>query len=65
MQTIEYRDYRIDFDPPPIPDRSSDWHFAHRDYDGAPDSNDHRRGDAPSLEDAKRAIDEQIADAAP
>ena len=36
--------------------------FAHESYDGAPDSNDHRNGHAPTVEAAKREIDAQIED---
>lgn len=35
---------------PPIPARCGmDWQYVHRDYDGAPDSNDNRCGNAASL----------------
>jgi hypothetical protein len=37
---------------------STDWHYAHDDYDGAEDANDTRCGYAPSLEAAKSDIDE-------
>ena len=56
---IEYRDYIIEHDPPPIPDRRHDWNFAHKDYDGPGDP---RIGTAASLEAAKSEIDELIAD---
>jgi hypothetical protein len=52
-----YRGYRITFDPPPIPDRRFDWHFAHEQFDGAPDSGDNRSGHAASLADCIREID--------
>jgi hypothetical protein len=61
-RAMRYRGYVIQHDPPPIPNRSHDWQFAHEDYDGAPDSGDHRIGTAPSLEEAKAGIDEQIAE---
>lgn len=56
----QYRGYVIYFDPPPIPDRSCDWHFYHRDYDGT--AEDDRRGDGPSREACEAQINEAIAD---
>lgn len=53
-----YRDFRIYYEPPPIPVRDCDWHWVHEDYDGAEDANDNRYGHASSLEAAKSAIDE-------
>jgi hypothetical protein len=32
---VSYRDWRITYDPPPIPVRNCDWQFWHDDYDGA------------------------------
>ena len=55
-----YRNWRIHYDPPPIPSRACDWHFAHSDFDGAPDANDNRCGHAESLEAAKAEIDAWI-----
>ena len=52
-----YRDWHIDFDPPPIPTRNCDWQFWHDDFDGAEDANDNRCGYAASLEEAKAEID--------
>ena len=52
----------ISFDPPPIPVRDMDWRFHHDDFDGAPDSNDHRCGNAASLEDAIEQIREMEAE---
>ena len=42
----EYRDYVIEHNPPPIPVRSHDWQFWHRDYDGPEDDRlgEKRRG---------------------
>ena len=57
-----YRGYRIDFDAKPIPDRSHDWGWAHEDFDGAEDANDHRYGYSRSLAAAKADIDEQLAE---
>lgn len=56
-ERITYRGYVITYDAPPIPDRRWDWHFVHENYDGAPDSGDHRHGDAASLTDAMCEID--------
>lgn len=64
--SVQYKDYTIHYDPPPIPIRTMDWHFYHKDYDGAPEylydgfSSDTRCGDGPSVEDCKAQIDEQI-----
>lgn len=55
--STRYRGYEIAHDPKPIPTRAHDWGFVHEDYDG-PD--DPRHGTAPSLEEARRAIDEQL-----
>ena len=52
-----YRNYMIDHRPPPIPDRSSDWSFAHVDYDGPPDP---RHGYGPDVEACRSEIDDQI-----
>ena len=54
---VEYRGYWIEYDPPPIPLRTSDWKWSHDGYDGP---GDHRAGYSPSLEEAKADIDEQI-----
>jgi hypothetical protein len=62
--SIQYRDFIIECDPPPIPMRSMDWRWWHTDYDGAPihsesdDGSDNRCGCSESLEAAKQAIDE-------
>jgi len=55
---MKYRDYKISHEPKPIPDRSHDFDFSHKDFDGAPDSEDNRFGTARSLEDACRQIDD-------
>jgi hypothetical protein len=57
MTTIQYRNYTITYDPPPIPTRAFDWHYVHNDFDGAPDAHDTRGGSASSLAEAKREID--------
>lgn len=51
-----YGKWRIYYDPPPIPDRSMDWHYVHEDYDGPGDS---RHGHCASLEACKQEIDER------
>jgi hypothetical protein len=61
-ERFRYGCWTIYFDPPPIPDRSHDWHFYHDDYDGAEDAHDDRCGDGPSVEDCKRQIDELDAE---
>ena len=55
-----YRDFIIEHNPPPIPIRSCDWAFMHKDFDGAPDSGDVRCGTGPSEESCKSQIDEII-----
>lgn len=57
---IRYRGYDIEYNPPPIADRNHDWQFSHQDYNGGSDNLDQRCGTAPSLEVAKREIDEQL-----
>lgn len=52
--THYHRGWRIDYDPPPIPDRRWDWAFSHPDYDGPGDP---RFGQAATLEAAKAEID--------
>ena len=57
----DYRDYKIYFDPKPVPPRiAGSWSYVHEGYDGAPDSGDHRCGDGDSVEDCKVQIDERI-----
>jgi hypothetical protein len=51
-------EWRIAYNPKPIPSRNYDWDFSHIDYDGAPDSGDNRRGTASSPADAIRQIHE-------
>jgi len=55
---VQYRNYTIVYDPPPIPTRACDWQFVHNEFDGASDSGDHRGGSAASLAAAKAAIDD-------
>lgn len=52
---MTYRGYVITYDPPPIPDRGSDFQFSHVDYDGP---GDRRCGTAGSLADTHERIDE-------
>lgn len=54
-----YRGFTIDHAPPPIPDRSHDWQFAHEDYDGPGDK---RCGTGANVEDCKQQIDEILED---
>ena len=56
---LAYRDWWIEYDPPPIPSRQCDWAFSHKDYDGPQDQ---RFGFAPSLEAAMVEIDARIED---
>lgn len=60
VKTKHYKGYNIDYWAKPGPCRAMDWGFAHKDFDGAPDSRDTRFGYAASLEEAMAAIDEQI-----
>ena len=60
MQT-RYGDYLIRYDPVPFC-TGYDWEVVHRDFDGAPDSDDHRYGRAPKLENAIDLIDELEAE---
>lgn len=53
-ERIEYGNWIIQYDPPPIPVRCCDWQFWHRDYDGPEDG---RCGAAGSLDEAKGEID--------
>jgi hypothetical protein len=63
--TINYRNYVIYYDPPPIPSRTCDWHYYHEDYDGAEDANDHRCGSGPSEQWCKNEIDAALAENEP
>lgn len=56
----QYRGFHIECDPVPIPILGIDWSWWHDGFDGAPDSNDRRRGLARTLEVAKSMIDELI-----
>lgn len=58
----QYRGYNITYWAKPVPTRAWDYDFAHEDYDGAPDSGDHRCGNGASVEDCKEQIDEIIED---
>ena len=57
----QYRGYNITYWAKPVPTRAWDYDFAHEDYDGAPDSGDHRCGNGASVEDCKEQIDERGA----
>jgi hypothetical protein len=64
--TEVYRGYQISYCPPPIPDRRFDWSWCSENYDAWTDDGDWRdnglAGHSASLEEAKRDIDEQIAE---
>jgi hypothetical protein len=51
-------EWHIKRNPKPIPSRAHDWDWHHADYDGAPDSGDHRCGTAKSRADAISQIEE-------
>jgi len=52
---IEYRGYKISYNPPPIPVTTMDWQFVHSEYDGP---GDQRHGHAATIEAAMREIDD-------
>ena len=49
-----YKNWVITYNPKPIPDRSHDYDFTHKDYDGP---GDNRASTARSMEEAKFEID--------
>lgn len=49
-----YRDFNIEYNPPPIPIRVADWQYSHVGYDGPEDN---RCGFGPTVESVKRDID--------
>lgn len=51
-----YGDWSIDYDPKPIPTTACDWNFVHKDFDGAPDANDHRCGTGKDVADCLNQI---------
>jgi len=55
---MQYRGYLLTREAKPIPTSAWDWDFAHHDFDGAPDSGDHRCGSAASVADCLDRIDE-------
>ena len=55
-----YKGFIIEYDPPPIPVRSMDWCFYHRDFDGAKDSQDCRLGREESESKCMEAIDRML-----
>lgn len=57
-----YRNFRITYDPPPIPTRAFDWHATHDDYDGAPDGTDNRYFHGPTEDDVKAQVDDWHAE---
>ena len=50
-----YRNYTIQYDPPPIPTRAHDYCYVHDEYGGP---GDRRCGTTESAEACRRAIDE-------
>ena len=60
---VVYGPWTIYFDPPPIPTRECDWHYVHKDFDGAPDANDNRCGSAASFAACLNECDEMEDDA--
>lgn len=65
---IRYGQWTIEFDPPPIPVRDSDWNFAHDDYDASYEGEEDGYvdnglgGRASSIADAKAQIADIEAD---
>ena len=62
-ESITYGDWTIHYDPPPIPIRTMDWHFLHRDFDASWEGKEDGWvrglcGSAESVEACKREIDE-------
>lgn len=60
MSKTLYRDYEISENPCNIA-RGCDFVFSHKDFDGAPDSNDSRCGYGPTVEDCMEQIDDLVA----
>ena len=56
----EHKNWIIEHNPKPIPDRRYDYDAYHEDYDGAPDSGDSRSFCCPSIKEAKAEIDDWI-----
>jgi len=52
--------WNIELHPKPIPTARLDVDYWHEDYDGAPDSHDHRCGNVASIADAKAEIEEYV-----
>lgn len=55
MADETYRDFVIRYVNPPIPVRTMDWGFYHKDYDG---EGDNRHGHGASVADCKAQIDD-------
>lgn len=65
----QYRGYSISYSPPPIPDRRFDWCWTSDNFDAEQESDgtwhsNGLQGFSPSLEQAKRDVDEQIEELA-
>ncbi len=65
---ITFGPWTISYDPPPIPCRLHDWHFAHRDYDASWEGEEDGYvdnglgGHGASIDDCKAQIAEIEAD---
>ncbi len=57
---IEYKNYKISYNPKPIPTSVFDWDWQADGFDGAIDSQDDRAGTGSSVDDCKRQIDELL-----
>lgn len=55
--TLEYKGWKIIYNPKPIPTSMYDYDVVHEDYDGAPDSDDCRYFTTESIDIAKELID--------
>ncbi len=57
---MEYRDFELSYWAKPIPMRDFDWQAMHRNFDGAPDSNNTKSPVfcGKTIQDVKRQVDE-------
>ena len=58
---MKYKEWDIEYNPKPIPDRRFDYDAVHPDYDGA-DGGNGLAFNAESIEEAKKQIDEMTCD---
>lgn len=61
-QRVHYGNWRVHYDPKPIPTRALDWSYWHKDFDGTEDACDNRYGSTPSLLAAINEIDDREDD---